>query len=281
MAYETAFEMAASNVRIGPGVTREVGMDLADMGVKRALVVTDPNLSKLPPVATVLESLAAENIEVLLFDRIHIEPTDVSFQEAIDFARQESPDALVADPLDPKVADEPMVMGPVVSAKAKRSILEMIQTGVDEGATLALDGRNLTVEGAGNGHFIGPTVFTDVTPGMKIHGTEIFGPVVVILKANSLDEAIGIINDHQYGNGASIYTQNGYYARKFKLETDAGMVGINVGIPAPVAPLPFGGMKNSLFADTKAQGRAVINFFTEQKIITERYWAEAETPIGR
>ena len=109
---------------------------------------------------------------------------------------------------------------------------------------------------------------------MQIHTTEIFGPVVVILKADSLDEAINIINDHQYGNGASIYTQNGHHARRFKLETKAGMIGVNVGIPAPVAPLPFGGMKASIFADVKAQGRAVIQFFTESKVITERYWPE-------
>jgi len=185
-----------------------------------------------------------------------------------------SREVLVADPLDPKVADEPMVMGPVISAKARAFILDMIRAGIDEGATLALDGRDLTIPGRENGHFLGPTVFTDVKPGMKIHQTEIFGPVVAILKADSLDEAIQIINGHQYGNGASIYTQNGHYARKFKLETEAGMIGINVGIPAPVAPLPFGGLKASLFADTKAQGRAVIDFYTEAKIVTERYWPE-------
>jgi len=145
---------------------------------------------------------------------------------------------------------------------------------VDEGATLALDGRGFSLPGCEAGHFVGPTVFSDVRPGMKIHETEIFGPVVVILKADSLDEAIGIVNDHKYGNGASIYTQNGYYARKFKLETDAGMIGINIGIPAPVASLPFGGMRESLFADIKGQGKAAIDFFTEKKIITERYWAE-------
>jgi malonate-semialdehyde dehydrogenase (acetylating)/methylmalonate-semialdehyde dehydrogenase len=110
---------------------------------------------------------------------------------------------------------------------------------------------------------------------MEIHTTEIFGPVVVVLKAGSLDEAIQIINNLEYGNGASIYTQNDYYARKFKLETECGMIGINVGIPAPVAYLPFGGMKASLFADIKAQGKAIINFFTEDKIITERYWPES------
>jgi malonate-semialdehyde dehydrogenase (acetylating)/methylmalonate-semialdehyde dehydrogenase len=187
-----------------------------------------------------------------------------------------SKDVLVANPLDPKVADEPMVMGPVISAKSKRFILDMIETGVKEGATLVLDGRNFVVPGCEKGHFIGPTVFTDVKPGMAIHGTEIFGPVVVVLKAGSLDEAIGIINNHQYGNGASIYTQNGHYARKFKLETQCGMIGINVGIPAPVAYLPFGGMKDSQFADIKAQSKTIVNFFTECKIVTERYWPESD-----
>ncbi|MDO9464426.1 MAG: CoA-acylating methylmalonate-semialdehyde dehydrogenase [bacterium] len=187
---------------------------------------------------------------------------------------EESKKIIVANPLDPKVADEPMVMGPVISAKSKKFILDMIETGINEGATLALDGRNIMVDGCEKGYFIGPTIFTDVKPGMKIHETEIFGPVVVILKADTLDESIKIINDHQYGNGASIYTQNGYYARKFKLEVECGMIGINIGIPAPVSYLPFGGMKASQFADIKAQGKAIVNFFTEDKIITERYWPE-------
>jgi malonate-semialdehyde dehydrogenase (acetylating)/methylmalonate-semialdehyde dehydrogenase len=180
----------------------------------------------------------------------------------------------VADPLDPKVAAEPMVMGPVISAKAKRFIEEMIETGIKEGAKLALDGRGLKVEGCERGYFIGPTVLTEVQPGMEVHKTEIFGPVVVILRAGNLDEAIGIINDHRFGNGASIYTQSGYYGRKFKLETECGMIGINVGIPAPVAYLPFGGTKESQFAQIKGQGREIIDFFVEKKIITERYWPE-------
>ena len=185
-----------------------------------------------------------------------------------------SQEVIVANPLDPNVADEPMVMGPVISANAKEFILEMIAAGAEEGATLALDGRDIVVPGCEKGYFIGPTVFTDVKPGMKIHNTEIFGPVVVILKAQTLDEAIKIINDHEYGNGASIYTQNGHWARRFKLEVECGMIGVNVGIPAPVAQLPFGGMKNSVFSDIKAQGKAIINFFTEDKIVTERYWPE-------
>ena len=200
---------------------------------------------------------------------------DAMYKTVCDKFVEASRNVRVANPLDPKVADESMVMGPVISSKSKRFILHMIETGIKEGATLALDGRDIVVSGCENGHFIGPTVFTDVKPGMEIHSTEIFGPVVVVLKAYSLDEAIQIINDHQYGNGASIYTQNGYYARKFKLETQCGMIGINVGIPAPVAYLPFGGMKESQFADIKAQSKVIVNFFTECKIVTERFWPES------
>lgn len=187
---------------------------------------------------------------------------------------EDSKNLVVANPLDPKVANESLVMGPVISQSAKNFIISMIEKGVEEGATLALDGRDLVVPGCEKGFFIGATVFTDVKPGMQIHKTEIFGPVVIIMKADTLDEAIKIVNGHEYGNGASIYTQNGYYARKFKLEAQAGMIGVNVGIPAPVAYLPFGGMKESQYADIKAQGKAVINFYTEDKVITERYFNE-------
>jgi malonate-semialdehyde dehydrogenase (acetylating)/methylmalonate-semialdehyde dehydrogenase len=181
---------------------------------------------------------------------------------------------IVANPLDPAVAEEPMLMGPVISTRAKETICGLIETGIREGATLAIDGRGVQVPGCEGGHFLGPTVFTDVRPGMMIHQTEIFGPVVVVLRADTFDEAVRILNDHPYGNGASIYTQNGYWARRFKLEVECGMIGINVGIPAPVAHLPFGGMKMSQFSDIKAQGRAVIDFFTERKVVTERYWPE-------
>ena len=181
---------------------------------------------------------------------------------------------ITANPLDAKVAEETMLTGPVITAKSKQFILGMIETGIKEGATLALDGRDVKVSGGQNGHFIGPTVFTDVKPGMEIHKTEIFAPVVVILKADTLDEAIKIINDHQYANACSIYTQNGHYARKFKLEARCGMIGINVGIPAPVPFLPFGGMDNSMMSDIKMQGKSALKFFTHDKVIVERYWQE-------
>jgi malonate-semialdehyde dehydrogenase (acetylating)/methylmalonate-semialdehyde dehydrogenase len=187
---------------------------------------------------------------------------------------EDSKKFIVANPLDPKVADEPMLMGPVISAQSKKFIVDMIETGVKEGATLALDGRDITIPGCEKGHFVGPTVFTDVKSGMEIHKTEIFGPVVVILKAQSLDEGITIINDHEYSNACSIYTQNGYYSRKFKLEAECGMIGVNVGIPAPVPFLPFGGTGNSMICDIKMQGKSAIDFFTESKVVVERYWEE-------
>jgi malonate-semialdehyde dehydrogenase (acetylating)/methylmalonate-semialdehyde dehydrogenase len=168
-----------------------------------------------------------------------------------------------------------MVLGPVISAKAREFIHGMIATGVSEGAKLLVDGRGAVPAGGERGHFIGPTVFGEVQPGSAIHRTEIFGPVVVLLRAGSFEEALRIVNGGEYGNGASIYTQSGYWARRFKLEADCGMIGVNVGIPAPVAYLPFGGMKASLYSDIKAQGKAVIQFFTESKIVTERFWPDA------
>lgn len=185
-----------------------------------------------------------------------------------------SKDVIVANPLDPTVVDESMLIGPVISETAKHRIENLIEEGIREGAELILDGRGINVPGCEKGYFIGPSIFSGVKPGMTIHTEEIFGPVVCLMKVDTLDEAIEIINDHSYGNGASIYTQNGYNARKFKLEVQVGMIGVNVGIPAPVAYLPFGGMKNSIYSDIKAQGKTVINFFTQEKIITERYWLE-------
>jgi malonate-semialdehyde dehydrogenase (acetylating)/methylmalonate-semialdehyde dehydrogenase len=185
------------------------------------------------------------------------------------FTRQ-AEEITAADPLDPAVSDVSMVMGPVISAEAKEKICSLIEKGISEGAELILDGRTIERE---KGYFIGPTIFDGVKPGMEIHDTEIFGPVVCIMQAENLEEAVGIINAHRYGNGASIYTADGYSARYFKMETQAGMIGINVGIPAPVAFLPFGGMKQSLFSDIKAQGKSVVRFFTDEKTVTERYWS--------
>ncbi|KPU45657.1 methylmalonate semialdehyde dehydrogenase [Oxobacter pfennigii] len=177
---------------------------------------------------------------------------------------------IVGDALNPDTE-----MGPVISQAAKDRILGVIETGIKEGAELTLDGRDIVVsDELKKGYFIGPTIFSNVTPDMTIAKEEIFGPVVSMVKIDSLDDALEQIKNHKYGNGASIFTQNGYYARKFEMEASAGMIGINIGIPAPVAYFPFGGIKESFFGDTKAQGKDVINFFTERKIVTARFFKE-------
>lgn len=181
---------------------------------------------------------------------------------------------IVANPLDPAVEKEPMLMGPVISAASRDFIHEMIASGVEEGATLALDGRDVEVPGGEGGYYVGPTVFTDVRPEMTVYKTEIFAPVVCIMKVDSLDEAISLINTHEFSNACSIYTQNGYWAREFKLKVKTGMVGVNVGIPAPVPFLPFGGIDNSMINDIKMQGKQAIAFYTQEKVVVERYWKE-------
>lgn len=182
----------------------------------------------------------------------------------------------VGDPLDPSMDGDDRAMGPVISRKNKEFIESMIARGVQEGARLLLDGRGCVVPGREQGHYVGPTVLADVQPGSDLHQTEVFGPVVALMRADSFDQAVGILNAHPYGNGASLYTRSGYWARRFKLEVRAGMIGINVGIPAPVAFLPFGGEKASAFSDIKAQGREVVRFFTDARIVTQRFWPEAD-----
>ena len=199
---------------------------------------------------------------------------DEMYEKVCDRFIEDSKNFIVANPLDPKVENEPMLMGPVITAQSKQFILDTIESGVKEGATLALDGRDVKVAGSEKGHFVGPTVFTDVKPEMNIYKTEIFAPVVCIMKVDTLDEAIDMINKHEFSNACSIYTQNGHYARKFKLAVQTGMVGINVGIPAPVPFVPFGGMNNSMICDIKMQGKAAIDFYTHDKVIVERYWDE-------
>jgi len=167
--------------------------------------------------------------------------------------------------------DADIFMGPVISSSAKERILNYIDIGQEQGATLALDGRNpiLSKDNQG-GYFIGPTVFTDVTPDMRIAKEEIFGPVLSILKIGCIDSALQMIRDHDMGNGACIFTQNSYYTEKFINDADVGMIGVNVGICAPHPYLPFGGVKGSLVGNNKVQGKDAVDFFTQNKTATVR-----------
>ncbi|MCA9523836.1 MAG: aldehyde dehydrogenase family protein, partial [Myxococcales bacterium] len=170
--------------------------------------------------------------------------------------------------------DESAQMGPLISHKHKDKVLGFIETGIAEGGELLLDGRNIQVEGYPEGAFVGPTVFDGITPEMTIAREEIFGPVVAIVRAKSLDQAISFINSGRYGNAASIYTNNGFYAREFRYRVQAGNIGINLGVAAPMAYFPFGGYKKSFFGDTHGQGRDGIHFYTERKVVITRWIKE-------
>ena len=165
-------------------------------------------------------------------------------------------------------------LGPVVSAKHKKSICDWIQKGLDEGAELVLDGRNVVVPGYENGFFVGPTILDHITPEMSIGQREIFGPVTLIKRVKTFEEGLAIMNANPFANGSAIFTQNGYYARQFEMLTDGGMVGINVGIPVPSAYFPFSGNKDSFFGDQHVLGLDGVRFYTRTKTVTMHRYDE-------
>ncbi len=167
-------------------------------------------------------------------------------------------------------------MGPLVSAEHKQFVLGWIARGIEEGAQLVLDGRDVKVPGFEGGYFIGPTIFDHVKPGMSVGESEIFGPVACIKRVKDFEEGLAVMNANEFGNGSCIFTQNGYYAREFALRTHAGNVGINVGIPIPVVYFPFAGHKNSFFGDLHTQGKDAIAFYTEAKCVTTRWFSEED-----
>jgi malonate-semialdehyde dehydrogenase (acetylating)/methylmalonate-semialdehyde dehydrogenase len=171
-------------------------------------------------------------------------------------------------------------LGPVVSKQAKQRILGLIESGISEGAKLELDGRAIKVAGYENGNFIGPTVFSGVTPAMKIYTTEIFGPVMVIVGVNSLDEAISLVNNNPFGNGTGIFTQSGAAARKFQSEIDVGQVGINVPIPVPVPFFSFTGSRGSKLGDLGPYGKQAVQFYTQTKTIISRWFEDGSVSSG-
>jgi malonate-semialdehyde dehydrogenase (acetylating)/methylmalonate-semialdehyde dehydrogenase len=161
--------------------------------------------------------------------------------------------------------------GPVVNAAHKQRVENWIQTGVDEGAELVVDGRGFQLQGHEEGFFIGPSLFDHVTPDMQSYKEEIFGPVLQIVRAPDFETALRLPSDHQYGNGVAIFTRNGHAAREFAARVNVGMVGINVPIPVPVAYHTFGGWKRSAFGDTNQHGLEGVKFWTKVKTITQRW----------
>ena len=188
---------------------------------------------------------------------------------------RETRDRLVASARALKVGDgmQPDVtMGPVISAKHRDRVVEYIGKGVAEGAKLLVDGRGTRVPDRPNGYFVGPTVFDEVSPSMVIGREEIFGPVASIAAVKSLDEAIALMRAHPNANATSIFTSSGKAAREFAKHATASMVGVNIGVAAPMAYFPFGGAKDSFFGDLKAHGRDGFEFYTDKKVTISRWF---------
>ncbi|MCW2840256.1 MAG: hypothetical protein JWR55_1739 [Aeromicrobium sp.] len=171
-------------------------------------------------------------------------------------------------------------MGPLVTLAHRDKVASFIDAGDEAGASLVIDGRESPADGADDGFWLGPTLFDHVTPDMSIYTEEIFGPVLSVVRVDTYDEGVALVNTNQYGNGVAIFTRNGGAARKFELEVEVGMIGVNVPIPVPMAYYSFGGWKNSLFGDTHAHGVEGVHFFTRGKVVTTRWADPAESPSG-
>ncbi|HEX7621651.1 MAG TPA: CoA-acylating methylmalonate-semialdehyde dehydrogenase [Anaerolineales bacterium] len=167
--------------------------------------------------------------------------------------------------------DEGVQMGPVISQISRQRVEGLISLGANEGATVCVDGRNTIISNYQKGAFIRPTILSDVLPGSEITRTEIFGPVLSLMQVNTLDEALELVNGGKYGNQASIFTSSGAAAHKFQYEAEAGNIGINIGVAAPMAFFPFSGWKESFFGDLHGQGMDAVEFFTQKKIVVERW----------
>ena len=183
-------------------------------------------------------------------------------------------DKLVAEAKKLKVGDgmEPgITMGPVITKQHREKILGYIEKGIAEGATLLLDGRGFADPKHPEGYFLGPSIFDNVKPEMIVGHEEIFGPVLCLMKAKDFDEAVEIVRKHELGNATSIFTSSGKWAREYRYRVEPSMLGVNIGVAAPMAFFPFGGAKNSFFGDLKAHGRDAIEFYTDKKVVISRW----------
>ena len=175
--------------------------------------------------------------------------------------------------------DENAAYGPQISPKARDRVLTLIKQGKEEGASCLLDGSDCTVDGLPDGNWVGPTLFSDVTPDMALYKEEIFGPVLCCMTVDTLEEALELVNNSPYGNGTSIFTASGAAARKYQHEVEVGQVGINVPIPVPLPFFSFTGWKGSFYGDQHAYGKQAVRFYTETKTVTSR-WFDDDIPDG-
>jgi malonate-semialdehyde dehydrogenase (acetylating)/methylmalonate-semialdehyde dehydrogenase len=171
-------------------------------------------------------------------------------------------------------------MGPVVTCAARDRIKGLIDRGCAEGAAIVVDGRDIRIPGHENGFFVGPTLFDHVTPEQTIYREEIFGPVLAVLRVESLEDAIAMVNRNPYANGVALFTRSGYAARRFQEDVEVGMVGINVPIPVPMSFYSFGGWRNSLFGDLHVHGMDGVRFYTRGKAVTSRWPDDGSAAAG-
>jgi malonate-semialdehyde dehydrogenase (acetylating)/methylmalonate-semialdehyde dehydrogenase len=167
-------------------------------------------------------------------------------------------------------------VGPVVSPTARDRIRGAIDRAVAEGATALVDGRSVPAAEESGGAYLGPTILTDVRPGSEMAREEVFGPVLAIVRVDTLDEAIDVVNGSRFGNGTSIFTESGASVRRYRHEVEAGMVGVNIGVAAPVAFFPFSGWKDSFLGDLHAHGPDAVEFFTRKKTVTSRWFSSGQ-----
>jgi malonate-semialdehyde dehydrogenase (acetylating)/methylmalonate-semialdehyde dehydrogenase len=219
-------------------------------------------------VATALESVIGCAGERCLAGSVIVCVGDDTYEDVKKRIVPLAADISVGNGMDPGIQ-----MGPVISKEAKDRILGLIKSATDEGAKILLDGRK-GYESL-NTCFLKPSVIADVTPNMRVAREEIFGPVVLLAKVKTFDEAIHWVNQGPFANTTTLFTSSGPAARKFSSEANPGMIGINIGVPAPMSFFSFGGAKESFFGDIKAHGSASVNFFTEEKVITERWLADS------
>lgn len=244
------------------------GKRVQSLGGAKNFMVVLPDAVTDKTVATALESIIGCAGERCLAGSVVICVGDEAYQKVTDRMKVAATDVVVGDGLDKNSQ-----MGPVISAESKKRILDLIKSAETEGGKVVVDGRK-NVDHL-PGYFLRPSVITDVTEKMRVAREEIFGPVVLLAKVKTFEEAIAWINRCDYANTTTLFTSNGPAARKFCNEIAPTMIGINIGVPAPMSFFSFGGSKDSFFGDIKAHGSGSVNFFTEEKIITQRWMSDA------
>jgi len=230
-------------------------------GAKNHLVVT-PGANLEKTVEAIISSSFGAAGERCLAGSVLVPVGDVA-QPLLDLLLETTKKMRVGDGLKPDVD-----MGPVVTDDHRKKIVGYIEKGVAEGAKPLCDGRDVK----GDGYFVGPTIFDHVTPEMTIAKEEIFGPVLSVIRVKTLDEAIDLVNSSKFGNTTSIFTSDGKSAREYASRIECGMVGVNIGVAAPMAFFPFSGWKNSFFGDLHAHGKDAVSFYTEQKVVMTRWF---------